>query len=356
VIEDSGMKILFIARTYAPFVGGMEKFANDFYTNLQEFSDIKLLANHHGKRKIIHFFFKALVYLIFNASSFEIIHFNDAVLAPLIWVVKTFSNAKVTFTVHGLDIVYTKFGYQRLIVPFLRKADKIFPVSEYTKRQCLERGISEDKLFVIPNGLVFSEIKKCSTLGKQSLSFKYYGHNEGNQTILLSLGRLIKRKGHTWFIENVFVKLPDSFIYLIAGNGREFDNIAETIRRHKLDKRVRLLGFVSEQEKACLFEMADLFIMPNISDQNDQEGFGIVLLEAGSYSLPTVASKIEGITDAIIDGVTGILINEKDTEGFVNAILNSEINASIIPDELYAKYNWQKIGQTYYQEFREILR
>jgi phosphatidyl-myo-inositol dimannoside synthase len=348
------MKILFIARTYAPFVGGMEKFASDFYTNLQEFAQVELLANTHGKKKIIQFFFRAAIFLTVHSSKYDIIHFNDAVLAPLIILIKAFSKAKVSFTVHGLDIVYQKYGYQQLIIPFLRQADKIFPVSQYTQKQCLDRGISSDQVFVIPNGLVFSEMKRCSPEGEKRLSFKFHGAYD-NQTLLLSLGRLIKRKGHVWFIENVFTKLPESYIYLIAGNGREFDQIAATIRRNNLDRRVRLLGFVTEEEKACLFEKADLFIMPNIYDENDQEGFGIVLLEAGSYAMPIVAADIEGIKDAIIDGVTGILVEERNVNAYLEAIMHPIIDRKRIAPELHAKYEWQKISEIYYQEFQKLI-
>lgn len=352
--ETKNMRILFIARTYAPFVGGMEKFASDFYSNLQDFAQVDLLANLHGKRRIIQFFFKAAFFLLSNANKYDIIHFNDAVLAPLIIIIRLCSKAKVSFTVHGLDIVFNKFGYQQLIIPFLRKADKIFPVSHYTKTQCLERGIPTEILSVIPNGLVFSEINECTQEGQKSLSFKMF-NTFSNQTILLSLGRLIKRKGHVWFIENVFVHLPEDYLYIIAGNGREFDHIAGTIRKLKFDKRIRLLGFVSEKEKACLFEMADFFVMPNIYDENDQEGFGIVLLEAGSYSLPIIAANIEGIKDAIIDGTTGILVEEKDVNGYIEAITHPNFNRDQIEPELRAKYDWGIISQKYQQEF-ELLQ
>lgn len=348
------MKILFIARTYAPLVGGMEKFASDFYASLKKLNKVDLLANQHGKQRIIQFFFKAAFYLLFNAKKYEIIHFNDATLAPLIAIIKAFSGAKVSFTVHGLDLVYQKFGYQHLIIPFLRKADRIFPVSQYTYQQCLKKGISEEKLTVVPNGLVFSEIEKCTPEGQKALSFKLYNNFE-NKTVLLSLGRLIKRKGHVWFIENVFIHLPENYIYIIAGNGNEFDTIAETIRRLNLDKRIRLLGYVTEREKPCLFELADLFIMPNIYDENDQEGFGIVLLEAGSYSLPSIAANIEGITDAIIDGKTGILVEEKNASAYLEAITHPNINRDGILPELTARYDWSAISQTYHQAFKALL-
>jgi len=348
------MKILFVARTYPPFVGGMEKFASDFYAHLGELTDVELLANPHGKRKIIQFFIKAFFYLIWHARQFDLIHFNDAVLSPLIPVIRLFSNAKVTMTVHGLDIVFERFGYQQLIVPFIKQADKIFPVSEYTRQQCVLRHVPESQLHVIPNGLDFGLTQGCP---EEQLNHFLQNHNLDlvDKKILLSLGRLINRKGHAWFIENVMAQLPDHYLYLIAGDGREYETIKAKIHSLSMTDRVIMLGFVTETEKACLFQTADIFIMPNIYEENDQEGFGIVLLEAGSYGLPSVASNIEGIKDAVIDGVTGVLVEEKNPQAFINTILNLDLNREGIADALREKYDWQIISQVYLSEFKELV-
>ena len=347
------MKILFIARTYPPLVGGMEKFAFDFYNTLKSKADVKLIANPIGKKRIIRFFLQVMIYLVLNARKFDIVHFNDAILSPLVPVIRLFSKAKITFTVHGLDIVYQKYGYQQLIIPFLRHADLIIPVSQHTKDQCLARRIPHEKLRIIPNGLVFSQVPNCSQEVKQSIIEKI-GTEISDQTILLSLGRLIERKGHTWFINHVFTRLLENFIYLIAGDGPEYQKISHLIHQRSLTGRVKLLGYVSEEEKACLFQLADLFIMPNIHDENDQEGFGIVLLEAGSHGLPAIATNIEGITDAVIDGVTGFLVEEKDAQGFINAIHNPDIDRNIIKEQLQSQYDWENIGHRYYSLFVDL--
>lgn len=348
------MKILFIARTYPPLIGGMEKFAEDFYKSLSQKAEVTLIANRIGKKYIIVFFFKVLLYLIANARRFDIIHFNDAILSPLIPVIHLFSNAKITVTVHGLDIVYDKFGYQKLIIPFLRKADFIIAVSRHTKDQCLSRNISQEKLMVIPNGLDFSTVEPCSQEAKQSITSKI-GKPRNDQVVLLSLGRLIKRKGHTWFIENVFGNLPNNYMYLIAGDGSEFDEINRKISALSLNDRVKLLGYVNEEEKSCLFELSDLFIMPNIYDQYDQEGFGIVLIEAASHGLPSIASNIEGISDAVIHCVTGFLVEEKDTAGFIDAIQNPIFDRGKIREQVQANYDWNIISEKYHNLFLRLL-
>jgi phosphatidyl-myo-inositol dimannoside synthase len=347
-------KLLLVARTYPPLVGGMEKFASDFYHHLGRFTEIGLIANRIGKKRVFHFFFKVMVYLVRHAKHFDIIHFNDAILSPLIPVIRLFSDARVTVTVHGLDIIYQPFGYQHLVIPFLRQADKIFPVSVYTKAQCETRQIPPAKLRVIPNGLTFDDVTPCPEETHRSLTEKIKIPLQ-NKNILLSLGRLIDRKGHVWFIENVFMNLPQHYCYVIAGDGPAYKKIAAVINRLGLADRVMVLGYVSEPEKACLFEMADLFIMPNIIDQADQEGFGIVLLEAGSHALPSIATDIEGIRDAVIDGVTGVLVDEKDAHGFLDAITHNPIDRSAILDALRAKYDWKIIRQTYLEEFNQLI-
>lgn len=352
--KSSLMKILFVARTYPPLVGGMEKYASDFYHHLQKSAKVKLIANPTGKKNILPFFLKVMFYLVLHARDFDIIHFNDAILAPLLPIIRIFSDTKITFTVHGLDVVYRKLGYQHLVIPFLRKADMIFPVSRYTKNQCLQRKVLEKKLKIIPNGLDFTQNLSCTEENKESLLSKI-PLDLSDKSILLTLGRLIPRKGHAWFIEQVLPMLPMQYVYLIAGNGPEYHRLSQLIETSGLDNRAALLGYVPEEEKNCLFQLANLFIMPNISDQHDQEGFGIVLLEAGKNSLPVIASDIEGITDAVIDGVSGRLVSEKDAQGYKNTILNLNIDQNIISDKLRQKYDWHVIRQMYLDEFQKLL-
>jgi len=67
-----------------------------------------------------------------------------------------------------------------------------------------------------------------------------------------------------------------------------------------------------------LMNAADAFIMPNISIPDDVEGFGISALEAGACGLPVIASNIQGIRDAILDGITGYLVGERDVAGYIS--------------------------------------
>jgi glycosyltransferase involved in cell wall biosynthesis len=333
----------------------MEKFASDFYNYYRKRGAITLLANPGGKKSIPFFFIKAAFFLIFHSRKYDIVHIYDAVFSPLALFVKTFSKAKVSFTVNGLDIVYSRFGYQKFMPFFLGKADKIFALSQSTMEQCAIRGIPAEKLAIVPVGLnfasvdFFSDQKKSQILSNLNVSIE-------QKKVLVTVGRLVKRKGHAWFIENVLISLPSHYVYLIVGDGPERNVIMDAARRLNLSHRVYLLGRVSDEEKNCLYQIADFFVMPNIRVENDQEGFGIVLLEAGYYGLPVVASNIEGIRDVVIDQKTGRLIPEKDADGFVDVILNFNTERSGISATLASFFSWERVIDQYYIAFEELAK
>jgi glycosyltransferase involved in cell wall biosynthesis len=347
------MKLLFVTRAYPPVVGGMEKFSNDFYHSYRNIAEIDLLANLGGKKTLIPFLFQVIFTLVVKARKYDVVHFGDATMSIFIPLVKLSSRAKISLTVHGLDIVYHKFGYQRVIPILLKKADRIFTVSHFTMEQCALRGIPKIKLKVIPNGVNFTEVKSCDPLEWTRLRRTNNILNDGKK-ILLTVGRLIPRKGHSWFIANVITKLSDNYVYIIAGNGPEKKNILDVVRANNLGDKVHVLGEVTEAEKSCLYCNSDLFIMPNIRAQNDQEGFGIVLLEAGMYGLPVIASNIEGIRDAVIEGQTGRLVGDHNIEGFIGAIENPGVENTTIPDIVKANFDWKNIAKRYSEEFQKM--
>jgi glycosyltransferase involved in cell wall biosynthesis len=100
--------------------------------------------------------------------------------------------------------------------------------------------------------------------------------------------------------------------------------------------------------------MADVFVMPNIRVDGDQEGFGIVLLEAGAYNLPVVASNLEGIKDAVLDGKTGRLVPERDADSYLEAIQALTEAPLSVKDEVLANFDCNHIVKVYRSEFERM--
>ena len=144
---------------------------------------------------------------------------------------------------------------------------------------------------------------------------------EPGTRILLTVGRLVPRKGVKWFVEHVMAKLPENVVYAIAGTGPDEQAIRDSIRAiGSAGTRVRLLGRVDDETRTALYTGADIFVMPNLPVGGDMEGFGLVALEAATAGALVVASDLEGIRDAVLEDETGVLCPSGDAECFVARI------------------------------------
>lgn len=144
-----------------------------------------------------------------------------------------------------------------------------------------------------------------------------------NARVLLSIGRLVKRKGFDLALGALAAlkqELP-SLHYVIAGEGPESGALKGEAARLGLSERVRFLESVTDEEKWALFALCDIFVMPNRTlGDADWEGFGIVFLEAALAGKPSIGGNNGGVPDAIADGVTGCLVDTGDRSAVAAAV------------------------------------
>jgi phosphatidylinositol alpha-1,6-mannosyltransferase len=146
-------------------------------------------------------------------------------------------------------------------------------------------------------------------------------------------------------------RLDPDYLYIIAGDGPELASIRERIRTHEWEQRVFALGRVTGDVRKILYNSADIFVMPNITVADDMEGFGIAIVEAGSCGLPVVASNLQGIRDAVLEGQTGYLADEGDADGFLNRILTMDLRRQDIRMHVNMRFDWAKIYLAYHEAF-----
>jgi len=285
----------------------------------------------------------------------DTLHLCDAFLSPLGLLLKFITGRKVTTTVHGLDITFPNRLYQAIIPRCVSRLDIVICVSRSTRDECTKRGIPRHKCKVIPNGVTPSDFILSKSPGEVRLILeKVLGTSFLDKKVLVSVGRIVKRKGIVWFVENVMPRLDNSYIYIVAGDGPEYKFILEKIDKHKLNQRVFLLGNVSDEMRNLLYNGSDLFILPNITVEDDVEGFGIVAIEAGSCGLPVVASNIQGIRDAVLDGRTGCLVAEEDVNGFLDAISTMNLKKSEVSSIVCNIFAWPNIIKRYRNLLEDI--
>lgn len=354
------MRILFISRAYPPVVGGIETQNYELYTWLSKLAHVKLIANRRGKNFLPFFLPYALLRGLFLLRKCDALLLGDGVLGIIGWLAKIFYKKPVICVLHGLDLTYQLGLYQKLWVGFfIKNLDRLIAVGNETVKIGVEKGVAREKFVFIPNGV--DTEKYIGNYSRQDLE-DVTGENLGGKKVLLTSGRLARRKGVAWFCENVLLKLPENIIYVIAGDGPDRNNIRQIIQKNKLEARAKMLGYISDKSRDVLFNACDIFIQPNIKIPGDVEGFGISVIEAASCKLPVIASNLEGLKDAIKEGQNGFLVEPYDAEGYVKKI------NELLADENYRKefgekarqfvienYHWEKIAKKYLEEITNII-
>jgi glycosyltransferase involved in cell wall biosynthesis len=130
--------------------------------------------------------------------------------------------------------------------------------------------------------------------------------------------------------------------------------IKDCIRELRLEKRVRLVGWLKEEELMKFYRAADLLVLPALTMRNDVEGFGMVILEAAAAGTPCVASRVGGIPDAVEDGKAGVLVEAGNYEMMsqaVVALLRDDAlrrkMGSYAQKRVQEKFDWSKIAGKY---------
>jgi len=244
----------------------------------------------------------------------------------VIYFISIFSGRPYIISVHGRDLLLAKKNKLKefLVKIILKQAKTITVNSQSTGRIAEGFGIGQEQIKVIYPGISKQEDKNT---GRQEYKNKIIKkHNLVGKKILLSIGRLVERKGFDKVIEampKIGEKVED-LIYVIAGEGPDWGRLEKITRRQeykKIRENIVFTGQASEEEKWAWLDLCDVFIMPARETKDDIEGFGIVYLEAAMAGKPVIAGKSGGASEAIIDGETGILVNSENHEEIAGAII-----------------------------------
>ena len=231
---------------------------------------------------------------------------------------------KIFCLAHGNDILINKnIIKKKRIRKTLSETSHIVANSYFTKKKITDLGIKSSKIKVIYPGVEhrYFDFKKNNNPFQKYKNFK---------PILLTIARLEKRKNHRNIIYavNELIKDFKNLLYLIAGVGPEMKEIRKLINKLNLEKNVKVLGKVNENDKNFLFKISDLHVMPTIQDKKSVsiEGFGISYIEAGMHGIPSISSGLGGTEESVINGKTGIICNPNNISSIKDSIKKVLIN------------------------------
>jgi len=227
-----------------------------------------------------------------------------------------FRPKRLVLTFHGSEILkfhgmpHTRLLARRLI----RRAWRISVLSHYTHGLLCERFPEARKKTFFTPGALRAEFASGST---PSIPL------QRERMVILTVGRLHPRKGQLFIIEALKALPPEwrrrCEYWLVGSNSKE--NYEERLRGAVAgtDLVVRFFGDVPDEQLDSIYSKADIFAMTSINYRLSVEGFGFVYLEAAAHGLPVIAHAVGGVPEAVVDGVTGLLVPPKDREALTNA-------------------------------------
>lgn len=362
------LSVLFITRKYPPSVGGMQQVSYKLATNLACAARVRLLAWGHSQvflPLIIPWLAARAIAALLRRKS-DVIYIGDPVLSPLGTLLKRLFGIPVVVTVHGRDVAFSNRIYQRFLPRFLNDMDCVVCVSDHICRECVRRGVRETSCTVIPNGVDVDDFALKSSQDRAWQDRITSRFRLTDRMILLTVGRLVEKKGIHYFIKEILPRIlarMDNVTYVVVGDGPWRSRIEALIKQHGLESNVLMIGKLpmNSPELRAFYQLADLFIMPNIQVRGDIEGFGIVALEACAAGCWVAASKVDGIEDAVIDGENGSLVEPGDVEKYAETVLrllaDEELKRHLghKAQEFVARhYNWKLIASRYYKVLTRV--
>lgn len=212
--------------------------------------------------------------------------------------------------------------HNRLFLTLIRNSSTIITVSDYTRNLLLNSGISSSQIITILPSVSSRKNHEVDAELELNLRTKY---NLGDSKVILTVGSLEERKGHS----SVIIALQEisrffpSIKYIVVGSGPEEKALKLKADELGLKEQVIFTGGINDQELNCLYEICDLFVMPHRQLQNslNTEGCPTVFLEASAHGKAVIGGNAGGVSDAIINEVTGYIIDGTDEVELSNRVI-----------------------------------
>ncbi|MDY9922724.1 glycosyltransferase family 4 protein [Methanobacterium sp.] len=303
------------------------------------------------KIQVLTFLFCNVFHSLRKLKNMDIIHVQWPIPNGLgaIFLKKIYGIPYIN-TIHGEEVHLSKRFHMLFALRWLvNNSSKTITNSSATRKFCLEAGLDEEKIDVIPFGVDTDFFRPLDV------------YKDENIFQILSVGYLIERKGFEYLIRAMpdVLKEHKNARLKIVGSGPLESKLKELIYELDLGDEVEIVKNVSDEELLMIYNSSDLFVLPSIVDsQGNTEGLGVVLLEAMACGLPVIGSKVGGIVDIIQDGKTGILVPEKNVLRLSEVILNLIENnlrqklAANGHEMVKYKFSWNSIAERYLKVYK----
>ena len=329
------MNILLLTSEFAPANGGIGTYAREIAIAATELgADVKLIAPDYGSdnssedcslpfdvrrfRGGLHSM-RDLPGKILLARShvaagrFDVIHAVDWPFFIPVALSRNLTQARILMTVHGTEINEAQTPLKRLAVRaagVFGPRTSIAANSRFTRDLFRQRfSVDSGRIHAIPLGTsdfwFGSHHARSATRAKHGIA--------ADRIVMATVARLTRRKGHPLTLSAISALSPElrrRLTWLVIGPDGETDYVAELHGlATKTDCDIRFLGRLPHDRIRDIYGASDFFCLTGLPESSGRvEGFGLVYLEAGAAGLPSLATDVGGVPDAVIGGQTGLLV------------------------------------------------
>ena len=295
-------------------------------------------------------------------NDFDIVHVHLPFAANVLINLHRKLREKMVYTAHADEY---RLGLSKFLKPplaarifspdlyLMKRVKKSTVLNKALKEKLIAKGIEEEKLEVIPNGVNVDDFN-LSKGEIERVKEKY----ELNETTIMFSGTVTPRKGVEYLVKAAEILKESNALFLIVGNinlDREYANkVMEYAKLRNL--KIRFTGFVPYEDLKALYSACDIFVLPSL-----EEGFGMVLTEALASGKPLIGSNVGGIPMQIKDGWNGFLVepaNEKQLAEKIRYLIENEEeiirmgkNSRKLAEE---KFDWEKIAGKYLEVYENV--
>jgi phosphatidylinositol alpha-1,6-mannosyltransferase len=298
---------------------------------------------------------------IAHEGKFAVACFGAA--APLGLLAPTLRKAGITRVIsltHGHEVWWAKvFPFSLAMHRIGNTVDVLTYLGDFTRRG-ISRALSpkaKDAMVRISPGIDLSHFAPDASPSKLRKELGLL-----DKCVIVSVGRLVPRKGQDRLIEalpRIRKRIPNVHL-LLVGEGKYRNTLEKLARQGEVSDLVTFVGRVPYAHLPAYFRCGDIFAMPSRSRMAglEVEGLGIVYLEASACGIAIIAGNSGGAPDAVVDGVTGIVVDGRNVNEIAAAIVRVLSDATKLSAMGAAGREWVTTGwswEAWSQKFAALL-
>ena len=284
------------------------------------------------------------------------IHGYPHFLADYLTVMRPFHKKHLVLTFHGSfhqftsrKLAYFKKLHNLLLLRFAGLVDRFIAVSQAEKTEVVRRGMAENNVEVVYNGISgsFAELQRVK-------------RGEPDEKKILYLSRLTNSKNPELLVKAmpyVVEKVRGAKLIMAGADWGARKSLENLVTKLGMETAVQFAGEVTEEQKMDLLASCDIYVHPSLQDI-----FSLSILEAGAAGLPVIAFNVGGNSEMILDGQTGKLVNRLSAEALATAITeilgNEDLRAKMgkeAREYIPSEFSWDEAASRLEKIYYDVI-